>query len=189
MGQNTPYSISQVEYTNQPSVYKLFFGTRYFIFKGKLFPGSPEQNLSDIYKLRWARQQKIDHIFYPVVEHIKRTRVLSCTVEIILQTDDVHDLVEMERKLLQVCKEDPNCLNRHFEPIIPKWIAEQLSPVSIGSGSLPVKVDPVKSSPVQKKEAPVGKIIPSTEKSKPVQPKNEPTGKFSAIMDAFDQLK
>lgn len=121
-----PYTIKNKDQIlpDQPVVYKLNFGSKYFVWKGKTIK-SLEQNCTDIYKFVW--KPKPGHAFMPMAAYIRKARILECLVEVIIQTEDPKLLIDTERSLLEAGKNDPHCLNEIFEPHVPKWLAEELT--------------------------------------------------------------
>src|SRR4051812_31441270 len=93
---------------DKPAVYKLYFGRKYFIFKGKYLKVSVEQNLTDINKILWS--PKPGHIFMPVCDYIHKARPLKCKVEVCVQTEDPNLFLNVERQLLEDGRDDENCL-------------------------------------------------------------------------------
>jgi hypothetical protein len=129
-------------YTTDPAVYKLHFGSKYFIWKGLKFKASVEQNLSDIQKLI-HRPPAANHLFSAISSYLNRTTVKRCTVELVLQTDDVKQLLAKEQELLDQGRNDQNCLNVEFIPHIPKWMnqANEVPVIKTGSIKIPDQVN------------------------------------------------
>lgn len=180
-------------YTSEPAVYKLQFGRKYYIWKGKSFKSSVEQNLSDISGLLYKLEKKVDHIFYPIVEHIKHYRVMECTVHLIMQTGVAANLVKAEADILEVAIGDPECLNVHFKPHIPKWLAEELSGVNHEPNKAVEAQRPVKTVDKDKRYV----NLPDSKKQSIIGPQNAsirsgnlPAGaeKVSKLLDAFSRL-
>lgn len=167
-------------YTYQPSVYKLFFGKKYYVWKGKSLQHSVETIAADLARFV-ARGCKDDHLLKKVVDHIIRSRVMFFRVEVILQTDNVAELLETENLTLAKSKSDPDCLNVKFEGHVSKWMTEDLP-------AAPVK------QPAQNKAISATFINPEVSvahkvaKTVPMPPKNTTTGKVS-LMDALSKLK
>lgn len=174
MAHHYPYKLlnPNLEYTSDPAVYKLYFGKKYFIFKGKSFISSIEQNLRDI-NIQLAKPgNNISHLFWPIVEHIKKSRSLSmvCQVDLVCQTTG-QALVDCERLILQAAQKDPACLNTIFTPHIPRWLEEEIT-----GGTKPVKEpDQQVKSPLVKQQASIDRIVPPVVTKSIVEPKNEPS--------------
>lgn len=118
-----PYAFKD-PYDSVTCVFKLWFGGKYFIFKG-LKLHSAAENLS-IQIHRELNKPKEDSILFKVIAYIKRARVVTMTVEIVHETDDPVELLKVEYEQLQKAKKDPNCLNTRFtnNDYYPKWIPQ-----------------------------------------------------------------
>lgn len=163
--------------TGQPALYKLHFGKKYFIWKGKTFKESVDQNMVDIYRT-WSKidTAKKDHFFYPVAAYIKRTRTYQARIELIMQTDDVDALIQREADILQECQGDDNCLNTSFEPYRPKWI-DQYSPNE-------AQIKPVEPPALE------AEVLESLmDISEPVEPKIKPQDEEADMSDLLEALK
>jgi hypothetical protein len=121
-----------------PTVYKVYFGKKYLIWKGKsllqsceLMAKSISANLSKV-----GRGDVIpptDYLVH-VIRHIKSTRCLSATVEVVendyLDEFDSIDglrLLKKEQSLIDAADGDPLCLNNNEQAYIPLnsiWIKE-----------------------------------------------------------------
>ena len=118
-----PYTFKE-PYGSVTCVFKLWFGSKYFIFKGMKLHASAE-NLS-IQIHRELNKPKEDSILFKVVAYVKRARVTTMTVELIHDTDDPVELLKVEYEQLQDAKDDPNCLNTRFvnNDYYPRWIPQ-----------------------------------------------------------------
>jgi hypothetical protein len=105
-------------------VFKLWFGARYFIFKGLKLHASAENLSTQIHRERL--RPKEDSILFKVIAYINRARVTNMTVESIHETDDPVEILKVEYEQLQKAKKDPNCLNTRFvnNDYYPKWIPQ-----------------------------------------------------------------
>lgn len=172
-----------------PAVYKLHFGSKYFIWKGKTLKGSVEQNLTDIQKLLFRIHQPT-HLFAPVVLYIRKARPLKAEVEVMVETEDPKLLLEVESRLLLAGEHDEACLNTVFTPHIPKWLAEALSFTPAKSG------EPVfDKKRIEKRIEAIGDTfkvsadkVPVDKPVKPAGPVKTAPGKVNSLMDAFNKL-
>lgn len=163
---------------DQPAVYKLHFGSKYFIFKGKTLKGSVEQNLRDIDKNLWS--PKPGHIFTKICEHIHKGRVMKCQVEVVLQTTDPNLFLNTEQELLIASEMDSSCLNTKFVSHIPKWLDQELA----------------NNKPVIKKpnKAITATIIPERPETTSAEVKNnpeadsKPSDKINKLLAAYKNL-
>ena len=111
------------DHSDKPSVYKMFFGKKYYIWKGSV---SLKQSVETIARDidRFIRKNGAPgHFLEEVVKHVIRARVLKSTVEVLFQTDNMAELIDYEGLTLKKCKEDPNCLNKVFVPYVSKAIS------------------------------------------------------------------
>ena len=118
-----PYTLND-PYASVTSVFKLWFGGKYFIFKGLKLHAAAENLSTHIH--RELSRPKEDSILFKVVAYVKRARVTTMTVELIHETDDPVELLKVEYEQLQKAKKDPNCLNTRFtnNDYYPKWIPQ-----------------------------------------------------------------
>lgn len=173
------------DYTAQPTVYKLNFGKKYYIFKGKNLFHSVETICNDIDRFL-SRGVKDDHLLKKVVEYVKRARILFCKVDVLLQTDNLAHLIEFENLTLAKAKEDPDCLNWKFKAHVPKWIPETgAAAESTSTQNKPITdtfISPVIQVPIQEE-----KIKPVVKEIAP-EPKSAPAS-TSRLMEALAKLK
>lgn len=196
MAQQFPYRFrdpDQELVMDQPAVYKLHFGNKYFIWKGKMLRGSLEQNFADIDKMYW-RVVNPAHAFAPVISYIKKNSIRKCEVEVIIQTDDPRLLIKAEADALITGRDDQACLNAIFEPHIPKWLAEVMDQVPaaplIGPvpGAAPVKRPAANKARKTTLDKPDDKVpIPKPVESAMAM-KTAP-GKLNKLQQAFSKLK
>ena len=121
------------QYESIPTVFKVYFGKKYFIWKGKSLLQSCQYLAESIE--RYIRLQKnIDTDYlYHVCNHIKKTRSQLATVEVIdnsfvrsikgAESINGYALMVAEQKLLDKAKNDELCLNNNEEAYVPAWIS------------------------------------------------------------------
>lgn len=165
-------------YTDQPTVYKLYFGKKYYTWKGKNLNHSVETICNDVNRFI-GRGCSPDHLLKKVLDHITRARVLFCRVEVLLQTDNLVELIDFENKMLAAGREDPDCLNVKFEAHIPKWISDHGQDEKESTSNKPLR-DTISYTPVSKH--------PSIPVNKPAPKKNTSSNALS-LMDALEKLK
>lgn len=165
------------DHTDQPTVYKLYFGKKYYTWKGKMLKHSVETVCNDIHRFI-GRGCGPDHLLKKVLEHITRARVLFCRVEVLLQTDNLVQLIDFENKMLAAGKEDPDCLNVKFEAHIPKWISDH-GQENESTQNKPLR-DTISLPHVSKHQPmPVSKVAQ----------KKSPSSNAISLMDALEKLK
>ncbi len=121
------------QYESVPTVFKVWFGKRYFIWKGKSLLQSCQFLAESIE--RFIRLQKTDDTdyLYHVCSYVKKTRITQATVEVIdnsfirniRDTESINGyaMLVMEQKLLDKAKKDPLCLNNNLEAYVSNWIS------------------------------------------------------------------
>jgi hypothetical protein len=115
-----PYGFKE-KYPSNTCLVKIWFGKKYFIWKAKALKQTADQVCRDLSRKVRLGCPETD-LFYQVCQYIKRGRILSCTFEVILTTDDHAVLVNFERELLAKVFGTPDCLNINPEPYLPSWI-------------------------------------------------------------------
>lgn len=96
-------------------VYKLFFGEKYYIGRGKALWNRIYIHKCDI-KKRLAGLKETTDLDYMrnVIAHVKETGLKVATCFLIKECVTVDDLVNEEQKAFDLAKNDPNCLNVGF---------------------------------------------------------------------------
>lgn len=118
-----PYTFKD-DYPSNTAVFKLWFGSRYFIYKGLHFKATVERLSSQIH---WERsREKENSILSKVTAYINKARVTNMTVEVIFASDAIAQILMVEYESLQKAKKDPNCLNTSFVNTehYPKWVPQ-----------------------------------------------------------------
>lgn len=118
-----PYTYKE-EYETGTCVFKLWFGSRYFIFKGLNFKTTVENLSKQIHRER--TRPKDDSILTSVIAYINKARVTSMVVEKVCEADAIAVLLMEEYEALQEAKNDPNCLNTRFTntDYYPHWVPQ-----------------------------------------------------------------
>ncbi len=118
-------------YDSVTTLYKVWFGKRYLIWKSKSLLQGCE--MLSVMIDRWLRKGDIpdtDYLYH-VVKHIKNARVLQGTVDVIANefnrkgsetSIDGFKLLKAEQELLDKAKDDYLCLNNNATAYTPKWI-------------------------------------------------------------------
>jgi hypothetical protein len=111
-------------FSDLPCVYKMKLGKtkKFFIWKTNKLKPSLVGMSKDL-------QRKIDKgcddqdIFCKLASYMRARSVRNITVEVLVETDNLVDLLDQEKNILNEAKSDRiNCLNSSFEPYIPGWI-------------------------------------------------------------------
>lgn len=120
-----PYNIDDdIKHRNPTCVFKLIFGSKYYIFKGLKVAKTVEGLSNQIWKEK--TNQKEDSILYKVVAYVNKARITFMTVEVIKETDDTIELLMAEYDALRAAKNDVNCLNTRFynNEYFPNWVPQ-----------------------------------------------------------------
>lgn len=124
------------------SVYKIYFGRKYFIWKGKSLKQSCEILAKSISAglSRINRGFHVDEVeqLYHVLKHIKSSKCLCGKVPVDSITNDFTDesgyidglaVLKLEQRLLDDAVGDANCLNNNVQAYVPvnnTWITEAM---------------------------------------------------------------
>jgi len=129
-----PIEVPTHKYMSVPSIFKIYFGKKYLIWKGKSLLQSCQFIAEGIE--RYIRLQKNDETdyLYHVCNHIKKSRVISATVEVLSnefiktkgdsESINGYAMLVEEQKLLDKSKNDANCLNNNAEAYPSGWIKQ-----------------------------------------------------------------
>lgn len=118
------------QYLSVPTLFKVYFGSKYLIWKGKSLLQSCQFIAEGIERyLRLNKNDDTDYLYY-VAAHVKRTRCIKASVEVIAndyvrKDSDAIDgfkMLKEEQILLDKAAKDPDCLNNNAESYVPGWI-------------------------------------------------------------------
>lgn len=119
-----PFQMGEEDRRKGTCVFKLIFGTKYYIFKGLRI----EKTVENISRQIWKElnNPKEDSILFKVIAYIQKSRVTIMKVELIKESDSIVDLLMTEYEALQAAKNDVNCLNTKFfnNEYFPNWIPQ-----------------------------------------------------------------
>lgn len=121
-----PFRVENIDkLPSEPGVFKMNFGKKYFIYKGK----SVHLTVSTFAKQidRELRTPKEGSILSKAVAYLKRYPVTSMGVSVLMTTEDAAELLLAEYKALQDAKADKDCLNTVFDntSYYPQWIPQK----------------------------------------------------------------
>ena len=116
-----------IEYTVSYStlaVYKVYFGSHYFIWKSKAVKRGLESLAEQIERhVRLGRKLPDTDYLYHVINHIRRTRCIKAKVEMIQDDfDNTWEALVLEQQLLD--QGDEKCLNNNSDAYMSSWISE-----------------------------------------------------------------
>jgi hypothetical protein len=120
-------------FETESCVYKLYYGDKYLIVKGKTLAGSiffiekgyasvissggGKQRTHDIQK-EWEDKNKFYFKFY---KHIYDNPKLQFRIEVLLETNNAYHLLKREQQELTKSIRDKKCLNSNLTSYIPKF--------------------------------------------------------------------
>lgn len=116
-------------YMSVPTVFNVWFGKYYLIWKGKSLLQSCEFLAEGIERyIRLGKKDETDYLYH-ICNHIKRTRCIKATVEVIDNTFKKEDsdgingfkMLKLEQELLDKAK-DGYCLNNNAQAYVPQWV-------------------------------------------------------------------
>jgi len=129
-----PIELPSVSYYGAPSVYKVWFGKSYFIWKGKSLKQSAEQLSESIERYLRLGKDDPDSVLYVLGAFIRKTRCLRGKIEMV-DSDmrkegssvaiDIYRMLRLEQDLLNEAMENKKCLNYNQQAYIPKWMENE----------------------------------------------------------------
>lgn len=119
-----PFQMEEEDSRKGTCVFKLMFGSKYFIYKGLKVKKTVENLSVQIHKE--LNNPKENSILFKVIAYIQKSRVTMMKVEVIKESDAIVDLLLAEYEVLQSAKDDVNCLNTRFfnNEYFPNWIPQ-----------------------------------------------------------------
>lgn len=173
-----PY-VFEDNYRSGTCLIKIHFGKKYFLWKAKALKQTSDQVMKDLSRKCRLGCPETD-LFANVVKYIRRGRIQTCSIEVIMYTEDHNLLIKKEGELLRAGFGTDLCLNISPEPYLPGWInlTQNKAPGAI-------KKEPVIQSPAKRVE------IKPTAKESTKEPKSttvdilqkSPTQKLRAILE------
>lgn len=127
-----PIEVPTHQYESVPTLFKVHFGKKYLIWKGKSLLQSCQFLAEGIERyIRLLKNDDTDYLYH-VCNHIKRTRCISATVEVIdnsfmrnirgAESVNGYAMLVAEQKMLDRASKDPDCLNNNEAAYVPQWI-------------------------------------------------------------------
>ncbi len=109
--------------SNEPCVYRITAGKKFFIWKGKSFSQSIDQVCEDLSRKVQAPPDKLKptDFFYNLVKHMKKHRVYTIVIDFLFSSEVTAEVLDFEKAELTRSLADPDCCNTNTEPYFPKW--------------------------------------------------------------------
>lgn len=127
-----PIEVPTHKYESLPSLFIVWFGKKYLIWKGKSLLQSCEFLAEGIERyFRLQKNDDTDYLYY-ICNHIKKHKVIHATVDVVdnsfirhikeMESINGYAMLLAEQKLLDKAKNDLNCLNNNAEAYVPNWM-------------------------------------------------------------------
>lgn len=129
-----PIEVPTNVYGSPACVYKVWFGKKYFVWKGKSLMQSAII-LADSIE-RYIRLKKKDPSSWlcKLCDHIKKEKITTAHIEVMdtefiqegtKSTLDVYRMLQLEQALLNEAGNSKKCLNNNEQAYIPAWMEEK----------------------------------------------------------------
>lgn len=128
-----PIEVPTNTYESVASVFKIWFGKHYLIWKGKSLLQSCQFVAENIERyIRLQKNNREDYLYF-VCAHIVKTRCIKAHVEVLENeftkgdsgTINVYKLLMSEQKYLDKAKNDLLCLNNNEQAYISNWMPKK----------------------------------------------------------------
>ena len=120
---SNPFRVSyRGEYKSVMCVYKIWVGDKYFIGSAKALKQHIEQ-LSIGIDRQLRNGIKPDNLYHDLITEIQKTNIQVVEAEVIYTADSGYSMLRSCYNVLQLSKDDSNCLNTTYHPYIPGWIS------------------------------------------------------------------
>lgn len=122
------------QYESVASVFKIYFGKKYLIWKGKSLLQACKFIAEGVDRnIRLKRSDDTDYLYH-VCNHVKKTRCIKATVEVIdnsfertireAHSINGYAMLVLEQRLLDKAKNDELCLNNNEIAYVPNWMTQ-----------------------------------------------------------------
>jgi hypothetical protein len=117
-----PYKV-EIPVIESSCVVKVWYDGKYIIAKCKTLGWLKYSIETDIkYFLKnTPKGRKEGNLFYDLYSYILENQGKELSVEVIFTSDSPFELLKAEHMELKKATQDPRCLNKDFEPYIPKF--------------------------------------------------------------------
>lgn len=120
-------------YESVATVFKIYFGKHYLIWKGKSMLQACQYIAENIERyIRLQKDIETDQLYH-VCNHIVKTRCIKGHVKVLENeftkgdagTIDAYKILMAEQGYLNKAKNDPLCLNNNWQAYIPNWMPKK----------------------------------------------------------------
>jgi hypothetical protein len=109
---------------NNPVLYRIHIGTRYYLHKGKILKDSVNKLLDDIF--RGIRGKIYDERYSLLVEYCAKYPAIHKVVVELISNDVPAKILKLESSMYKTMKTDELALNRlDIAPYKPEWMIKQ----------------------------------------------------------------
>lgn len=122
------------KYFSKAAVFKIWFGQKYLIWKGKSLLQSCQFIAENLERyIRLHKDNREDQLYH-VCNHVVKTRCIKAYVEVLEyefvrrgseETIDAYKLLMAEQKYLNKASKDPMCLNNNEQAYISNWMPKR----------------------------------------------------------------
>lgn len=120
------FTITELPETNEenPVLYKIYFGSNYYIHKGKKLKESLDRMLDDVF--RGTRGKVCPKQYHEIVSLCRKYPSLHKVSVDVLLNSEPDKIIKKEAALLKSAYKDTMCLNDPKEPpYIPEWMMKE----------------------------------------------------------------
>jgi hypothetical protein len=120
-------------------VFKLHYGSKYVIIKGKTMSGVIylfEKGYAHFLAFDHSAGDKRNVYYFKFYSYIKSHPNLQFKIEMLLESENAYQLLKMEQIALNISIKDKNCLNNNLTAYIPQYRATTQSYGWINKGSV-----------------------------------------------------
>lgn len=106
------------------SLYKLYYGNKYIIHKGKTLAGSLfliQKGYAYFFGYNHQTKDNRNHYYFKFYNYIRKHPGLEYRVELLLQTEDALEILKSEQLELWKTFKDKKCLNNNITSYIPVY--------------------------------------------------------------------
>lgn len=109
-----------------PTLYVIYFSTRYYIHKSKSFTIGLERFLYDIHRKLIDEGITVSKYYDKVVEYCRKyPQTNRVRVEVVM-SGSIDKVIRKEKQLLKVAKDDEFCLNTELPVLVPEWANKEI---------------------------------------------------------------
>jgi len=129
-----PIEVPTHTYGSPACVYKIWFGKKYLIWKGKSLMQSAIIMADSIERYIRLKKNEPESWLCKICDHIKKEKITSARIEVVdndfikegTKTQlDVYRMLKLEQALLDESERSRTCLNNNEQAYVPSWMSER----------------------------------------------------------------